>query len=97
MGCSTSTIQQANTFGAAYSFSASTHQATKNSTQTRVDVSKLTDVVNSFLLTCKMDGQQIILEIETPKTKISIKQTKPFEFETILIHVWQLKYPGRNT
>jgi speckle-type POZ protein len=62
-------------------------QTSRNPTQ--VDVSKLTDVVNSFILTCKKEvqlnhqGQQVILEIEFPIAK---KQTKQFEMETIEIH-----------
>jgi hypothetical protein len=39
-------------------------QNTGNPTQTLVNVSTLTDVVDSFILTCKTKGQQIVLEIQ---------------------------------
>jgi hypothetical protein len=71
---------------AGFDFGKPMGQTSRNPTQIQVDVSKLTDVVDSFILTCKMDGIQIILEIEPLKTKIEGNQTKQFECETILIH-----------
>jgi hypothetical protein len=51
--------------------------------RTPVNVSTLSDIVDSFTLICKREGQQIVLEIEPP---IARKQTKQFELNTIQIH-----------
>ncbi|XP_046449858.1 TD and POZ domain-containing protein 1-like [Daphnia pulex] len=58
---------------------------TGNPTQTQVNVSTLTDVVDSFILTCKTEGQQIVLEIEI-LSRIGKNHTKQIDLETILIH-----------
>jgi hypothetical protein len=51
--------------------------------RTPVNVSTLADAVDTFILICKMEGQQIVLEIESP---VARKQMKQFELETVQIH-----------
>jgi hypothetical protein len=72
---------------------------TENPTQTQVDVSTLTDVVDSFLLTCQItEDKQIVLEIQI-LSRVGRKNKKPIKLESrpILIHATKERLQQKMT